>query len=52
MGEAVIAVGVDTHRSATTRWRSIRSDKLLGELAFPATAAGYAELQRWAERRG
>ena len=48
----MIAVGVDTHKE---RHRAAALDELgqvLGEFAFPATAAGYADLQRWAESHG
>ena len=48
----MIAVGVDTHKE---RHYAVALDmlrQLLGELAFAATAAGYLELQRWAERVG
>jgi transposase len=46
----MIAVGVDTHKE---RHYAVALDvlgQLLGELAFAATAAGYLEMQRWAER--
>jgi hypothetical protein len=45
----MIAVGVDTHKQ---RHHAVALDplgQLLGELSFAASAAGYAELQRWAE---
>jgi transposase len=45
----MIAVGVDTHKQ---RHYAVALDplgQLLGELSFAASAAGYAELQRWAE---
>jgi transposase len=48
----MIAVGVDTHKE---RHYAVALDvlgQLLGELAFAATAAGYVELQRWAECLG
>jgi transposase len=48
----MIAVGVDTHKE---RHRAAALDQLgqvLGEFAFTATAAGYADLQRWAESHG
>jgi transposase len=48
----MIAVGVDTHKQ---RHHAVALDalgQLLGELAFAATAAGYAELQGWAESHG
>lgn len=46
----MIAVGVDTHKE---RHYAVALDllgQLLGELSFAATAAGYAKLERWAER--
>jgi len=46
----MIAVGVDTHKE---RHYAVALDLLgqvLGESTFAATAAGYGELQRWAER--
>jgi transposase len=49
---AMIAVGVDTHKE---RHHAVALDplgQLLGERSFTATAAGYAELQRWAKRLG
>ncbi len=46
---ATIAVGVDTHRSATTQFALDHLGQALAELTFAATAAGYRELQRWAE---
>jgi transposase len=48
----MIAVGVDTHKQ---RHHAVALDalgQLLGELGFAATAAGYAELQGWAESHG
>jgi transposase len=48
----MIAVGVDTHKE---RHHAVALDllgQLLGELSFAATAAGYLELQRWAELLG
>lgn len=48
----MIAVGVDTHKE---RHYAVALDllgQLLSELSFAASAAGYAELQRWAERLG
>src|SRR5215211_880919 len=45
----MIAVGVDTHKQ---RHYAVALDplgQLLGELSFAASAAGYAELERWAE---
>jgi transposase len=46
----MVAVGVDTHKE---RHYAVTLDHLgqfLGERSFPATAAGYRALQRWAER--
>jgi len=46
----MVAVGVDTHKQ---RHYAVALDllgQLLGERSFAASAAGYAELQRWAER--
>src|SRR4051794_35089382 len=48
----MIAVGVDTHKQ---RHRAAALDELgqvLGESAFAATAAGYADLRGWAESHG
>jgi transposase len=48
----MIAVGVDTHKE---RHYAVALDllgQLLGELSFAASAAGYAELERWAELLG
>ncbi len=48
----MIAVGVDTHKQ---RHHAVALDALgqvLGELSFAASAAGYAELERWAEGLG
>jgi transposase len=48
----MIAVGVDTHED---RHHAVALDQVgrqLGELAPAADAAGYAELQLWAERLG
>lgn len=48
----MIAVGVDTHKE---RHHVVALDALgqmLGEAAFAASAAGYADLQCWAERHG
>jgi transposase len=46
----MIAVGVDTHKE---RHYAVMLDpvgQMRGELSFSATAAGYGELQQWAER--
>ena len=48
----MIAVGVDTHKE---RHYAVALDllgQLLGELSFAASAAGYVELQHWAEGLG
>ena len=48
----MIAVGVDTHKE---RHYAVALDplgQLLGELSFAASAAGYAELERWATGLG
>lgn len=45
----MIAVGVDTHKERHYAAALDVLGQLLGELAFAATAAGYLELQRWAE---
>jgi transposase len=48
----MVAVGVDTHKE---RHYAVALDllgQLLGERSFAACAAGYAELQQWAERLG
>jgi hypothetical protein len=48
----MVAVGVDTHKE---RHYTVALDplgQLLGERSFAASAAGYRELQRWAERLG
>jgi transposase len=45
----MIAVGVDTHKSRHYAAALDVLGQLLGELAFAAAAAGYLELQRWAE---
>ena len=45
----MIAVGVDTHKQRHYAVALDRLGQLLGELSFAATAAGYVELQRWAE---
>jgi len=46
----MIAVGVDTHKERHYAVVLDQVGQLLGELSFAATAAGYGELQRWAER--
>lgn len=48
----MIAVGVDTHKQRHYAVALDALGQLLGELAFAATAAGYAELRQWAERHG
>jgi transposase len=48
----MIAVGVDTHKQRHFAVALDALGQVLGELGFAATAAGYAELQRWAERYG
>jgi len=48
----MIAVGVDTHKQRHCAVALDALGQVLGELEFAATAAGYAELQRWAERQG
>jgi transposase len=48
----MIAVGVDTHKERHYAAVLDVLGQLLGELAFAATAAGYAELQGWAESLG
>ncbi|MEO6857511.1 MAG: IS110 family transposase [Solirubrobacteraceae bacterium] len=45
----MIAVGVDTHKERHYAVALDHVGQLLGELSFPATAAGYTELQAWAE---
>ena len=45
----MIAVGVDTHKERHYAVALDQIGQLLAELTFAATAAGYAELQRWAE---
>jgi transposase len=45
----MIAVGVDTHKQRHYAVALDQVGQLLGELAFPASIAGYAQLQRWAE---
>ena len=46
----MIAVGVDTHKERHYAVAVDHVGQLLAELTFAATAAGYAELQRWAEQ--
>ena len=46
----MIAVGVDTHKERHYAVALDQLGQLLGELSFAATAAGYAELQCWAEQ--
>ena len=48
----MIAVGVDTHKQRHCAVAVDRLGQLLGEFSFAATAAGYAELEQWAERHG
>jgi transposase len=48
----MIAVGVDTHKERHYATALDLLGQLLGEFSFGATAAGYAELQRWAEDLG
>jgi transposase len=48
----MIAVGVDTHKERHYATALDLLGQLLGEFSFAATAAGYAELQRWAEDLG
>jgi transposase len=48
----MIAVGVDTHKERHHAVALDQLGQLLGELSFDASAAGYVELQRWAERLG
>ena len=43
------AVGVDTHKERHYAVMLDQLGQLLDERSFPATAAGYAALQRWAE---
>jgi transposase len=50
--KAMIAVGVDTHKRRHYAVALDALGQLLGELSFAATAAGYTELQQWAERHG
>jgi transposase len=46
----MLAVGVDTHKDRHYAVALDHIGQLLAELTIAATAAGYAELQRWAER--
>src|SRR5215217_2006122 len=46
----MIAVGVDTHKDRHYAVALDHIGQILAELTIPATAAGYAELQRWAEQ--
>ncbi len=46
----MIAVGVDTHKERHYAVALDHLGQLLAELSFPASAAGYTELQLWAER--
>jgi transposase len=48
----MIAVGVDTHKERHYATALDLLGQLLGEFSFGATAAGFAELQRWAEDLG
>jgi transposase len=48
----MVAVGVDTHKQRHWTVALDPLGQLLGERSFAATAAGYRELQRWAERLG
>jgi transposase len=48
----MIAVGVDTHKERHYATALDLLGQLLGEFSFGTTAAGYAELQRWAEDLG
>ena len=45
----MIAVGVDTHKERHYAVALDHLGQMLAELVFAATAAGYGELQRWAE---
>jgi hypothetical protein len=45
----MIAVGVDTHKERHCAAALDELCQVLGESTFMATAAGYADLQRWAE---
>lgn len=46
----MVAVGVETHKERHYAVMLDQLGQLLGERSFPATAAGYAALKRWAER--
>jgi transposase len=46
----MIAVGVDTHKDRHYAVALDQLGQMLAELTIAATAAGYAELQRWAEQ--
>jgi hypothetical protein len=46
----MIAVGVDTHKDRHFAVALDHIGQMLSELTIAATAAGYAELQRWAEQ--
>src|SRR5215207_1189177 len=46
----MIAVGVDTHKDRHYAVALDHLGQMLAELTIAATAAGYAELQRWAEQ--
>ena len=46
----MIAVGVDTHKERHYAVALDHVGQMLAELVFPATPAGYAELQGWAEQ--
>jgi transposase len=46
----MIAVGVDTHKDRHYAVALDHIGQMLAELTIAATAAGYAELQRWAEQ--
>jgi transposase len=48
----MIAVGVDTHKESHCAAALDELGQVLGEFAFTATAAGYADLRRWAESHG
>ena len=48
----MIAVGVDTHKERHSAAALDELGQVLGEFAFTATAAGYADLRRWAESHG
>jgi transposase len=48
----MIAVGVDTHKQRHSAAALDELGHVLGEFAFTATAAGYTDLQRWAQSHG